>query len=102
MKKVKLMLTTVVVLTFVGGSLAFKAKKEHLPARCYFSTAKFAGQCNFVGIVHVTLTPDPTGPIKAITTSTTTTQIGIPTCTNVVGGGNPNPLNCVTVITEIE
>jgi hypothetical protein len=100
MKKVKVMLTAIAVLTIVGGSLAFKAKEDK-PLKCYFTTATGSAQCIFRGILSVSTTQDNSGTFKAITTSTTTTQIGgAPTCT--VGVGNPNPLNCLTALTEIE
>lgn len=60
MKKVKLMLTAVVIMAVVGGAFAFKVKKG-APKKCLFSTTSTTtspdgitkGTCNYVGLLSV-------------------------------------------------
>ena len=110
MKKVKVMLTAIAVLTIVGGSLAFKAKKGEA-IRCVFTTATgAANKCVLAGTANIVYDLDnPT--IKALTTATITTQPnGLPTCTNpgvglyTLGEEAATPLqsDCLPRNTEIE
>jgi hypothetical protein len=108
MKKAKVMLTAIVVLTVAGGSLAFKAKKSVTP-RCLFTTDQLAGSCVFIGTHYVITVANNTVNFKAYTTTRTTTEAtGTMTCTNGAGGAlnigdhAPLPSNCVQRSIEFE
>ena len=82
MKKAKVMLTAIAVLTIVGGSLAFKAKKGETTSCVFTRTIGPIPKCIFSATANIVYDLDnPT--IRALTTPTITTQLnGLLTCTN--------------------
>jgi hypothetical protein len=83
MKKVKIMLFAITVLSLTGTAFSIKAKKEDFPLRClYTAGTQNCGSCPFASLIRAITVEDPEGTcIKTLVPTTT-----------IVGG----PLICLS------
>jgi len=106
MKKIRIMLTAIVVLAVVGGALAFKANKSQQRYCFYLKTVITiqSGLCDIVTLITNTDLYDPSTTTAAPSTAPYATTL--PTLTNttedvVIACPVPSKQTCDTQITNV-